>query len=80
MQDLARQVRQAFYGDEALRIQRGRDDVRVMVRYSDEERHSVAGIEDMRIRTMDGQEIPIEEVADITPGRSYSVVNRIDRK
>ena len=80
MQDLARQVRQAFYGDEALRIQRGRDDIKVMVRYSDIERRSIAGIEDMRIRTMDGQEIPIEEVADITPGRSYSVINRVDRK
>ena len=80
MQDLARQVRQAFYGDEALRIQRGRDDIKVMVRYSDKERLSIAGIEDMRIRTMDGQQIPIEEVAEITPGRSYSVVNRVDRK
>jgi len=80
MRDLARQVRQAFYGDEALRIQRGRDDVKVMVRYSEEERRSIAGIEDMRIRTMDGQEIPIEEVADITYGRSYSIVNRVDRK
>ncbi len=80
MRDLARQVRQAFYGDEALRIQRGRDDVKVMVRYSDKERRSIAGIEDMRIRTLDGQEIPIEEVADITSGRSYSVVNRVDRK
>jgi len=80
MRDLARQVRQAFYGDEALRIQRGRDDVKVMVRYSEKERSSIAGIEDMRIRTRDGQEIPIEEVADITPGRSYSVVNRVDRK
>ena len=80
MRDLARQVRQAFYGDEALRIQRGRDDIKVMVRYSDLERRSIAGIEDMRIRTRDGQEIPIEEVADITPGRSYSVVNRVDRK
>jgi multidrug efflux pump subunit AcrB len=80
MRDLARQVRQAFYGDEALRIQRGRDDVKVMVRYSDSERRSIAGIEDMRIRTLDGQEIPIEEVADITPGRSYSVINRVDRK
>ncbi len=80
MRDLARQVRQAFYGDEALRIQRGRDDVKVMVRYSDKERGSIAGIEDMRIRTADGHEIPIEEVANITPGRSYSIVNRVDRK
>jgi multidrug efflux pump subunit AcrB len=80
MRDLARQIRQAFYGEEALRIQRDRDDVKVMVRYADKERHSLAGIEDMRIRTQDGQEIPIEEVADITPGRAYSIINRVDRK
>jgi multidrug efflux pump subunit AcrB len=80
MRDLARQIRQAFYGEEALRIQRGRDDVKVMVRYADKERHSLAGIDEMRIRTFDSQEIPIEEVAELTPGRAYSVINRIDRK
>jgi len=80
MAGLARQVRQAFYGEEALRIQRGRDDVKVLVRYPEEERRSLAGIEDMRIRTNDGKEIPIEEVADVTSGRAYSVINRVDRK
>ncbi len=80
MRDLARQVRQAFYGEEALRIQRNRDDVKVMVRYANPERTSLSGIEEMRIRTLDGQEIPIEEVAEITPGRAYSVINRVDRK
>ena len=79
MRDLARQVRQAFYGEEALRIQRNRDDVKVMVRYADPERSSLSGIEEMRIRTLDGQEIPIEEVAEIETGQSYSVINRIDR-
>jgi len=78
--DLARQVRQAFYGEEVQRIQRGRDDVKVMVRYADPERSSLSGIEEMRIRTFDGREIPIEEVAEIETGRSYSVINRIDRK
>jgi multidrug efflux pump subunit AcrB len=80
MRSLARQVRQAFYGDEALRIQRGRDDVKVMVRYADNERRSLAGIEEMRIRTPDGREIPIEEVAEIIPGRAYSLIHRVDRK
>ena len=80
MRDLARQIRQAFYGEEALRIQRNRDDVKVMVRYANQERTSLAGIEEMRIRTLSGQEIPIEEVADIVSGRAYSVVNRLDRK
>ncbi|MDO9567667.1 MAG: efflux RND transporter permease subunit [Candidatus Desulfaltia sp.] len=80
MSDIARQLRQAFYGDEALRIQRGRDDLKVLVRYAEPDRRSISGLEDMRIRTTDGQEIPIEEVADITHGRSYSVIHRVDRK
>ncbi len=80
MRDIARQVRQAFYGEEALRIQRGRDDVKVMVRYTDRNRRSLSGIEEMRIRTRDGREIPIEEVASIVEGRAYSVINRVDRK
>jgi multidrug efflux pump subunit AcrB len=80
MQDVARQVRQAFYGEEALRIQRGRDDIRVLVRYADSERRSLAGIEEMRIRSPEGHEIPIEEVAIVTQGQAYSVINRVDRK
>jgi multidrug efflux pump subunit AcrB len=80
MRDLARQIRQAFYGEEVLRIQRNRDDVKVMVRYSNQDRSSLSGIEDMRIRTFNGQEIPIEEVAEVEAGRTYSVINRIDRK
>ena len=80
MRGLARQVRQAFYGEEALRIQRGRDDIKVMVRYADKQRSSLSGFDEMRIRTGDGREIPIEEVADITHGRAYSIINRVDRK
>jgi len=80
MRGLARQVRQAFYGEEALRIQRGRDDIKVMVRYADKQRSSLSGFDEMRIRTNDGQEIPIEEVADIDHGRAYSIINRVDRK
>ncbi|UCD57531.1 MAG: efflux RND transporter permease subunit, partial [Candidatus Hydrogenedentota bacterium] len=56
LSDLARQVRQGFYGEEAQRIQRGRDDIRVMVRYPESERRSLANIEDMRIRLPDGTE------------------------
>ena len=79
MLDLARQLRQAFYGEEALRIQRGRDDLKVMVRYAEEERRSLSGIENMRIRTTDGRQIPIEEIAVIKTGRAYSTVRRVDR-
>jgi len=51
MSSLGRQVRQAFYGEEAQRIQRGKDELRVMVRYPIEERRSIADLENMRIRT-----------------------------
>jgi len=80
MKDVARQIRQAFYGEEALRIQRGRDDLKVLVRYAEHDRQSISGIEEMRLRTIDGQEIPIEEVATINPGRAYSVIHRVNRK
>ncbi len=80
MRGLARQVRQAFYGEEALRIQRGREDIKVMVRYADKQRSSLSGFDEMRIRTSEGQEIPIEEVAEIDHSRAYSIINRVDRK
>jgi len=80
LQDLARQVRQGFYGDEALRIQRGRDDVRVMVRYPDAERRSVGDIETMMIRTPGGDEVPFATVAKVDAGRGYATINRQDRR
>jgi len=58
LRDLGSQVRQAFYGEEAQRIQRGRDDVRVIVRYPADQRRSVGDLENMRIRTSDGGEVP----------------------
>ncbi|MHC4387935.1 MAG: efflux RND transporter permease subunit, partial [Planctomycetota bacterium] len=80
LSDLARQVRQGFYGEEAQRIQRGRDDIRVMVRYPESERRSLANIEDMRIRRPDGSEIPFREVADRKDGRGYANIKRVDRR
>jgi multidrug efflux pump subunit AcrB len=78
--DLARQVRQAFYGEEAQRIQRGRDDVRIMVRYPEEDRRSLADLENMRIRTPDGGQVPFSVVAEASPGRGYASIRRIDRQ
>jgi multidrug efflux pump subunit AcrB len=77
---LGRQVRQAFYGEEAQRIQRGKDEVRVMVRYPRDDRRSVADLENMRIRTATGDEVPFGSVADISYGRAYSSINRQNRK
>ncbi|MDA7617796.1 efflux RND transporter permease subunit [Verrucomicrobia bacterium] len=78
--DLARQVRQAFYGEEAQRIQRGRDEVRVMVRYPETERRSIVSLEKMRVRLPDGTEVPFEEVAMVERGRGYSTIQRVDRR
>jgi len=77
--DLARQVRQAFYGEEVQRIQRGRDDVRVMLRYPRRERRSLGSLEEMRIRTVDGTEVPFASVADAEFGRGYATIRRTDR-
>ncbi len=80
LSDLAKQVRQGFYGEEAQRIQRGRDDIRVMVRYPEEERKSLTDVENMRIRLRDGTEIPFREVADASYGRGYATISRADRR
>ena len=79
LQDLGRQVRQAFYGEEAQRIQRGRDDVRVMVRYPREQRRSLGNLENMRVRTPAGGEVPFSQVALVEPGRGFASIRRIDR-
>ena len=79
LQDLGRQVRQAFYGEEAQRIQRGRDDIRVMVRYPRDDRRSLGDLENMRIRTPNGGEVPFSQVAQVEPGRGYASIKRVDR-
>ncbi len=78
--DLATQVRAAFYGAEALRIQRGVDEVKVLVRYPEEERKRLESLLDMYIRTSDGREIPLMEVASIEKTRGYVTITRRDRK
>ena len=78
--EVATQVRQAFYGAEAQRIQRGTDDIRVMVRYPEAERKSLANLEDLLIRTGTGAEVPFSSIADFTLGNGYSSINRQDGK
>jgi multidrug efflux pump subunit AcrB len=78
--DLALQVRSAFYGAEALRNQRGRDEVKVMVRLPLEERKSRYNIEELIIRAPNGAEIPLREAADVVTGRSYTEILRSDGK
>ena len=78
--DLAKQVRQAFYGEEAQRIQRGRDELKVMVRYPKENRLSVSDLENMWIRTPSGDRVPFYQVADISIGQGFSTITRVNQK
>jgi len=80
LQDLARQVRQAFYGEEAQRVQRGRNEVKVMVRYPIDDRSTLYTLEQMRIRTPGGDEVPFSQVAKASLGRGYATINRSNRK
>ena len=79
LDDVGRQVRQAFYGAEAQRIQRGRDEVKVMVRYPAEERRSLADVANMRIRLPDGTAVPFGAVAAVEEGRGPSSIARRNR-
>ncbi len=79
LSDLARQVRQAFYGEEVQRIQRGRDEVKIMVRYPAEQRRSLGNLEKMRIRSPSGQEVPFSTVASSELGRGFATIRRVDR-
>jgi len=80
LSDLARQVRYAFYGAEAQRIQRGKDEVRVMVRYPQQDRRSLDTLEKMRIRTPSGETVPFESVANAILDQGYSTIRHVDRK
>ncbi|MBU0991072.1 MAG: efflux RND transporter permease subunit [Proteobacteria bacterium] len=80
LSDLALQVRNAFYGAEALRVQRGKDEVKVMVRYPASERKSVDNIEEMRIRTPGGAEVPFRDVAEVTVKQGYASIERAQRR
>ncbi|MEA3368303.1 MAG: efflux RND transporter permease subunit, partial [Planctomycetota bacterium] len=73
---VARQVRDAFYGAEALRQQRQRNEIKVMVRRPEEERISEADIEDLLIRTPAGTDVPLPQVANVERGRAYTNITR----
>ena len=77
--DLAAQVKQGFLGAEALRLQRGRDEVKVMIRYPASERRALGDLENIRLRTRDGREVPFGKVAAITLQRGYAVIKRNNR-
>ena len=76
--DIARQLRRNFFGEEVQRIQRGREELKVMVRYPETDRSSTADLFNARVRLGDGSEAPLSSVALVTESRSLSAINRID--
>jgi len=80
LNDLARQVRHAFYGAEALRLQRDQDEVKVLVRYPESERRSLSYVEEMRIRAPGGIEVPFSQVAEVNMEQGYAAIQRAQRR
>lgn len=75
-QTLARQLRNAFYGSEAIRQQRSRNEVKVKVRLPRAQRVRQYDLEQLLIRTPQGTDVPVTQIADVEVGRSYTVLNR----
>jgi multidrug efflux pump subunit AcrB len=78
--DLGQTVRNSYFGAEVMRLQRGRHEVKLMVRYPEEERRSLVDFREIRVRTNDGGERPITELAEIDLSRGFSEINRVDQK
>ncbi len=77
---LATQVRSAFYGFEARKVQRGREDVKIMVRYAPEYRRNIYEIESMRIATPSGALVPFTEVARLTEATGFASIKRVNQR
>tara|TARA_B100000809_G_scaffold247022_1_gene275588 strand:+ start:384 stop:3545 length:3162 start_codon:yes stop_codon:yes gene_type:complete len=80
MMMVASQVRQAFYGLEVQSVQRGRDEVKIMLRYPEKERSSISNLENMMIRTPEGSTIPVRQIARLDIGEGLASIQRKDRK
>ncbi len=74
--DLASQVYSGYFGEDAVRIQRGRDDIRIKVRYTADERKKLSDFQHIRIRTQTGLEVPLLSVANISFSAGYSTITR----
>lgn len=80
LESIARTVRASYYGEEVMRLQRGRHEVKLMVRYPEKDRKSLARFDDIRVDSGDGVQRPITELAEVSVSRGYSEINRIDQK
>ena len=80
LETVARTVRSSYYGDEVMRLQRGRHEVKLMVRYPPDDRRSLARLDEIRVDAGDGIQRPLSRIADVTFARGYSEINRIDQR
>ncbi|MEK6799764.1 MAG: efflux RND transporter permease subunit, partial [Planctomycetota bacterium] len=80
LEDVATQLRNGFFGGEAVRIQRDQEEVKVRVRYPEDERRSIADLENLRITASSGQRIPFLEAANVEWGRGYANIMHQDGK
>jgi hydrophobic/amphiphilic exporter-1 (mainly G- bacteria), HAE1 family len=76
LSDLARQVRAGFWGEEPLKVQRGRNEVTIRVRYPESERLATGDLENLKLRTADNKEIPFRQVAKVKEDRGPAIINR----
>lgn len=76
--DIARQLHAAYYGEEAVRLQRGRDDVKIRVRYDRKERSRISSLGQVRIRTPDRQKLPLLSLVNLEYGPGTGTITRID--
>ncbi len=76
--DVARQLRNNFFGQEVQRIQRGRDELKVMVRYPENQRQSTRNLDNVRIHLTDGTQVPLLTVANLNESRAFSSIDRVD--
>ncbi|MFM8735870.1 MAG: efflux RND transporter permease subunit [Pirellulales bacterium] len=78
--EVASTIRASFYGEEVMRLQRGRHEVKLMVAYPRDERRTFTVLDDVQVRGADGAARPLTEVADVTAARGYSEINRLGQK
>ena len=78
LNDIMSQVRSAFFGNQVQRFQRGQDEIKVWVRYVEEERKSIKNLDDMQILASNGDRIPLSEIADYTIKRGEIAINHLD--
>lgn len=79
LQNVSRQVRQAYYGDEAQRLARPGGDVKVMVRYPLKARRSLDSLQNFYLRSPDGNEVPLMSVVDLKLAPGIKRIQRRDR-